>query len=55
MPAKSQSQRRLMGAAVHGATFPKARAIRRSMSKGQMREFASTQEKGLPRYVKKQK
>ena len=42
MPAKSPSQRRLMAAAEHGAKFPKAAKIRKSMSKQQMHDFAST-------------
>lgn len=53
MPAKSKAQRRLMGAAEHGATFPKARAIQKSMTRPQMREFATTPEKGLPKHTKK--
>lgn len=39
MPAKSQKQANLMRAAAHGAQFPKAKAIRRSMSAAKMREF----------------
>lgn len=53
MPAKSKSQRRLIAAAEHGATFPKAKAVRRSMSSSQMHDFAATKEKGLPRHVSK--
>lgn len=41
MPAKSKAQQRLMAAAEHGATFPKAKAIRASMTQGQMHDFAS--------------
>lgn len=39
VPAKSPAQRRLMLAAQAGATFPKAQAIRRSMSSGQLADF----------------
>ena len=52
MPSVSKSERRLMGAAEHGANFPKAKKIRKSMSHKQMHEFASTKEKGLPVKVK---
>ena len=48
MPAESKAQRRLMGAAEHGADFPAAKKIRESMTKGQMRDFAATKEKDLP-------
>ena len=53
MPAKSKSQARLFRAAEHGATFPKAEAIRADMSLGQMRDFARTPTTGLPTRVKK--
>ena len=53
MPAKSVAQRRLMGAAEHGANFPMARKVRGSMSKSQMHDFAVTKDKGLPMHVKK--
>ena len=53
MPAKSQAQQRLMAAAEHGADFPKARSIRSSMTREQMRDFATTPRKGLPQKVKK--
>jgi hypothetical protein len=39
MPAKSPSQFRLMQAAKHGATFPKAKAIRQSMTRSQLDDF----------------
>lgn len=51
MPAKSKSQQRLMQAAEHGATFPKAVAIRQSMSYAQMHDFAVGSEKGKPERV----
>ena len=55
MPAKSKAQRRLMAAAEHGAKFPMARKIRKSMTKSQMRDFAKTKEKGLPAKKKKKR
>ena len=42
MPAKSKSQQRLMAAALHGASFPKAQDVRASMTTKQLREFATT-------------
>jgi hypothetical protein len=53
MPAKSVAQRRLMAAAEHGASFPMAKQIRKSMTHKQMHDFASTPEQGLPRKKKK--
>ena len=41
MPAKSESQRRLMAAAEHGAKFPKAQALRKAMTKQQLHDFAT--------------
>ena len=55
MPAKSKSQRRLMAAAEHGATFPEAKALRRSMTHQQLHDFAKTKEKGLPNRVAKKR
>lgn len=52
MPATSKAQRRLMGAAEHGADFPMAKKLRKSMSKDQLHDFAATKEKGLPVHVK---
>ena len=52
MPAKSRSQQRLFAAAEHGATFPKARAIQRSMTVGQMADFARGSMKGKPEHVR---
>jgi hypothetical protein len=51
MPAESKSQRRLMGACSHGAKYA---SCPKGMTKAQMRDFASTPEKGLPMRVKKQ-
>lgn len=53
MPAVSQSQQRLMAAAEHGATFPKAKALRRTMTMGQLHDFAATKRRGLPKRVAK--
>jgi len=53
MPAKSKKQRRLMAAAEHGANFPMAKKLRKSMTKSQMRDFAKTKEKNLPMKKKK--
>lgn len=51
MPAVSRAQRRLMAAAEHGATFPKAKKLRRSMTHEQLHDFASGSEKGKPQHV----
>lgn len=51
MPAVSQAQQRLMGAAEHGAQFPAAQKIRKSMTHEQMHDFASGREKGKPEHV----
>ena len=40
MPSKSKAQQRLMQAAEHGATFPMAQQIRRSMTHQQMHDFS---------------
>lgn len=50
MPAKSIAQRRLMGACEHGAGYA---SCPKGMSKGQMHDFATTPEKGLPMRKKK--
>lgn len=55
MPAVSKKQRRLMAAAEHGADFPMAKKVRKSMTKGQMHDFAKTKEKNLPTKKKKKK
>jgi len=52
MPAKSQKQANLFRAAAHGATFPKATAIRRTMTPAQMKDFTVVQ-KGGPRRKKR--
>ena len=53
MPAKSVKQRRLIAAAEHGADFPMAKKIRKSMSSAQMHDFSATPEVGLPDRVPK--
>jgi hypothetical protein len=53
MPAVSRSQRRLMGAAEHGAQFPLARTVRASMTPQQLHDFAATTETGLPQHVRR--
>jgi hypothetical protein len=52
-PATSQAQQRLMAAAEHGANFPAAKKIRKSMTHEQMHDFAATPRKGLPKKAKK--
>ena len=44
-----------MGAALHGADFPKAQALRQSMSSKTLREFASGSMKNKPVHVKAKK
>ncbi len=41
-PAKSRKQANLMRAAEHGASFPKAKAIRKSMTPAQIKDFTHT-------------
>lgn len=48
MPSKSKSQQRLMAAAAHGATFEKAKELRKSMTQRSLEEFARTKTKHLP-------
>lgn len=48
MPAQSESQRRLMAAAAHGATFPKAKQLRQSMTMTQLRDFADAPPAKVP-------
>ena len=48
MPSVSKAQQRLMGAAEHGASFPKAREVRASMTTRQLHDFASGPMKGKP-------
>ena len=51
MPAKSKAQQHLMAAAEHGANFPMARKLRKSMSHQQLHDFAATKTKTLPKHV----
>lgn len=51
MPAKSKAQSNLMRAALHGATFPKAREIRQSMTPTQIRDYATTDTSHKPQHV----
>lgn len=55
MPAKSKAQQRLMAAAEHGATFPKAEQVRASMTHDQLHDFASGSMQGKPAHVAKPK
>lgn len=48
MPAKSEPQRRLMAAAAHGATFKKARDVRKSMTLRQLQDFSARVESTSP-------
>jgi len=41
MPSVSKAQQRLMAAAEHGATFPKAAALRATMTRQQLHDFAA--------------
>jgi len=50
-PALSKSQQRLMMAAEHGATFPKAKALRKSMTKRQLHDYAAGSMHGKPERV----
>lgn len=55
MPSKSVAQQHLMQAAEHGANFPMAKNLRRSMSRTQLHDFAVGSEKGKPDHVKPQR
>jgi hypothetical protein len=55
MPSKSKAQQRLMQAAEHGATFPMAKALRKSMTHAQLHDFSVGFEKGKPEHVKPKK
>ncbi len=55
MPAVSTAQQHLMAAAEHGANFPMAKKLRKSMSHKQLHDFASGSEKGKPKHVKKKR
>jgi hypothetical protein len=51
MPAVSQAQQRLMAAAEHGAKFPMAEKLRKSMSHDQLHDFAVGSIKNKPEHV----
>jgi hypothetical protein len=51
MPATSKAQQRLMAAADHGAQFPQAKALRRTMTKQQLSDYASGPMKGKPEHA----
>lgn len=55
MPAKSKKQRKLMAVAEHspGKVKPENRGVLK-MTNSQLRDFAATDEKGLPVQVKKE-
>lgn len=53
MPAVSKSQANLMAAAEHGAKFPMAKKLRKSMTHQQLHDFAATKRKKLPMHVPK--
>ena len=55
MPSKSLAQQRLFGAEEHGADFPAAAQLRRSMTHQQLHDFASGSMKGKPEHVAKTK
>lgn len=57
MPATSIAQRKLFAIAEHSPSklFDKNKKILGSMSKGQMHDFASTKENGLPEHVESKK
>lgn len=51
MPSRSIAQMNLMRAAEHGANFPMAKKIRKSMTKQQMHDFASEHVPNAPAHV----
>ena len=52
MPSTSKRQQRLMAAAEHGATFPAAKRLRKTMTHAQLHDFAAGSLKGKPEHVK---
>lgn len=52
MPSKSQAQANLMRAAAHGATFPKAKALRAHMTLKQLADFSKVSP-SAPKHVAK--
>jgi len=55
MSAKSKAQQRLFQAAAHGATFPKAKALRSSMTLKQMSDYTHGSMTSKPEHVKAKK
>jgi hypothetical protein len=55
VPSKSKAEQRLMAAAAHGATFPKAQQVRQSMTLGQLHDFAKGSMQGKPDHVRPQR
>lgn len=53
MPSKSVAQQHLMQAAEHGADFPMAKKLRKSMSHEQLHDFSVGPETGKPMHVVK--
>ena len=51
MPSVSKSQQRLMAAAEHGADFPAAERLRKTMSQTQLHEFATGSMKEKPEHT----
>ncbi len=51
MPSTSKKQQRLMAAAEHGASFPKAKALRKTMTGSQLHDFAAGPMAGKPERV----
>ena len=49
MPAVSQAQRRFFGWAMHNPEEARAKGKMPDMTQSQMRDFASTPDKGLPK------
>jgi len=51
LPAKSRAQQKLFQAAEHGANFPMAKKLRKSMTHDQLHDFAVGSMKGKPAHV----
>ena len=51
MPSVSVAQQHLMQAAEHGANFPLARKLRKSMTHKQLHDFSVGSEKGKPKHA----
>lgn len=53
MPSVSRSQQKLFQAAEHGADFPMAKKLRKSMTHDQLHDFSVGSETGKPQHVLK--